>query len=405
FYSMRSFQVLMLLFFIFIYIFISFSAISSLKRVVVKTKKNIVSKVLWSSTLLIFASFVLLYIWPFSTRDANGYAIYFIFNAVLFLDFFFKLPLMLVLPFQWLLRKTSAAKVAGLIALILSINIGLIIIYGSFFGNKKLKITAIELHFADLPESFDGFRIIQISDIHLGSFVTSGKLLHKLQPKIENLSPDLILFTGDLVNNFAVETQKWIDTFKKINSKGISYSILGNHDYGDYSRWKSRELKNDNFKDIVNAHLKMGFHILRNESVKLMREGDSIFLVGVENWGHPPFPQYANLDSALRHVPNNGFKILLSHDPAHWESKIRGKKNIQLTLSGHTHGLQWGIKLAGIPFSLAYLIRKNWGGLYKSKNTYLYVNTGLGTIGIPWRIDMPAEITLLTLKRGKIDRE
>ncbi|MBK6284947.1 MAG: hypothetical protein IPF54_21980 [Draconibacterium sp.] len=143
--------------------------------------------------------------------------------------------------------------------------------------------------------------------------------------------------------------------------------------------------------------------MLNNEHAKLNSKTDSIYIVGVENWGHPPFPQYANVEKALAGVPKNAFKILLTHDPAHWDEVIKYTGDIALTLSGHTHGLQWGIMRAGITFSLGYLARHNWGGLYKFNDSFLYVNTGLGTVGIPWRINMPAEITVFTLKRVEVD--
>ena len=220
---------------------------------------------------------------------------------------------------------------------------------------------------------------------------------------VNDLQPDLLFFTGDLVNNFAGELKGWENVFKNLSNRFASYSILGNHDYGNYSRWENDEAKEENFKKILRAHEAFGFELLRNENVRIYSGSDSIFLMGVENWGHPPFPQYADLEKAMNGVDKSSFEILLTHDPAHWESLIEGKKDIELTLSGHTHGMQMGIKPAGILMSPAYWIRKYWGGLYGTENSYLYVNVGLGTIGIPFRIDNPAEITLITLKRVKID--
>jgi predicted MPP superfamily phosphohydrolase len=261
----------------------------------------------------------------------------------------------------------------------------------------------VELNFDNLPLDFDGFKILQISDTHLGGFMGSKQLLKNVIKKTDEINPDIILFTGDLVNNFSTELEGWDNVFKEFTKNRVCYSILGNHDYGNYSNWKSDSIKSLNFNEIVDAHKTFGFELLNNKHVKLHSVSDSIFIIGVENWGHPPFPQYANLDSAMVEIPKKSFKILLSHDPAHWDEVIKKRGDIDLTLSGHTHGFQWGIKKAGMTFSLSYFVRNNWGGLYKYDNSYLYVNTGLGTVGIPWRINMPGEITIITLKRIKID--
>ena len=231
-------------------------------------------------------------------------------------------------------------------------------------------------------------------------------ILEKTLKQINSLSPDLILFTGDLVNNFFDEvTENHIVLFNKYLSGFDCYSILGNHDYGNYSDWNSAKEKEFNFSGIISSHEKLGFHLLRNDHVVIKEANDSIFLLGVENWGHHPFPKYADLEEAKRGINDNSFKILLTHDPSHWQSHIRDKEDIQLTLSGHTHGLQWGIKIAGIPFSLSKKVRKNWGGLYTHGCKVLNVNRGIGTVGIPWRIDMPAEISLITLKCRKVNRQ
>jgi hypothetical protein len=259
------------------------------------------------------------------------------------------------------------------------------------------------LEFANLPLNYDGLKILQISDTHLGGFMGSKKLLKKVILTTEEINPDIILFTGDLVNNFSTELNGWDVIFKEFTKNRESYSILGNHDYGNYSNWKNDSLKTDNFNKIVASHETFGFRLLNNKHVKLNSGTDSLFIIGVENWGHPPFPQYANLDSAMNGIPENSFKILLSHDPAHWDEVVKKRDDIDLTLSGHTHGFQWGIKRAGITFSLSYFVRINWGGLYKYNNSFLYVNSGLGTVGIPWRINMPGELTVITLKRIKID--
>lgn len=396
---MRSFPQIYLLLFIVFYILTCLGAYLNLK--ILFTTKFF--KILfWAYSIFLILIFVFLFIYPNQPQNSKSYIPYFYFNTFLFIDLIIKLVLSLFFFLGILIKQKRIISNTGVI---LSIGLGLGMFYGLLFGNKEIKITRQELTFNTLPNNFNEYKIVQISDIHLGSFQKSNRLLLKAVQIISDVDPDLILFTGDLVNNFSYETEGWASLFQNLNSYGKSFSILGNHDYGDYTTWLNENEKLDNFEKIVTANSDFGFRILRNEN-KIIRKGkDSIFIVGVENWGHPPFPQYANLEEATNEIPDGAFKILMTHDPAHWEKLINENRDFQLTLSGHTHGLQWGIKLAGIPFSLAYLTRKNWGGLYNKGDEFLNVNTGLGTVGIPWRIDMPAEITILTLKRSKINRE
>ncbi|MDR2910175.1 MAG: metallophosphoesterase [Bacteroidales bacterium] len=276
-------------------------------------------------------------------------------------------------------------------------------IYGFVLGNKQIRISKIELEYQSLPNEFNDYKIVQLSDIHLGNSQKMKSILEKTAICIEKIKPDLILFTGDLVNNFASETEGWENTIRKITLLAESYSILGNHDYGDYTYWENNDAKTENLNKIILSHQKFGFQILKNQNKVIKLGNDSIFLVGVENWGHSPFPQYADFEKASEGIPENAFTILMSHDPAYWESQIKWGKSVDLTLSGHTHGAQWGINIAGIPFSMAYLMGKNWGGIYRYGNSFLNVNTGLGMVGTLLRIDMPAEISVITLKRGKVN--
>jgi predicted MPP superfamily phosphohydrolase len=354
------------------------------------------------TTLLILLAFFGLYIWPFNPRGMSRFDFHFIFNVVLSIDFAVKTPLAISF-IAGLFFAPRSKHVIYIMGIILSISILITMFYGSIFGSKELNVNEIEIQIKDLPRSFDGYRIAQISDIHLGSFISSKSVMKSAVNKIANANVNLILFTGDLVNNFANETAHWEAIFQSITKPIISYSILGNHDYGNYSVWDNEHSKSDNFQKIIDAHQQFGFHLLNNQNSKIVFGNDSIYIAGVENWGHPPFPQYANLDQALKGIPSNSFIILLSHDPAHWDEVIKTRNDIRLTLSGHTHGLQWGISRAGFRFSLSYLARRNWGGLYKFEDNYLYVNAGLGMVAIPWRINMPAEITIITLKRIEVD--
>ncbi|WP_175552477.1 metallophosphoesterase [Tangfeifania diversioriginum] len=351
--------------------------------------------------MIIILGFISLYIYPNQPRNATNYPIYFYFNAILFTIFIFNIPNALAFVLHWFFEKKSI--IISLAGFVISAGLGISLLYGVVIGKQNLTVKEVTLTYRNLPKNFDNYRIVQFSDLHIGGMLKSNTILNKTKTKFERMDPDLLLFTGDLVNNFQTETNGFLPVLKDMGDLSLSYSTLGNHDYGDYTDWDSPEEKLSNLEGIISVLNETGFTLLENQHTVIKKGNDSIFLVGVENWGHPPFPQYANLEKALQGVPEEAFTILMTHDPAHWESQVKGKKSIELTLSGHTHGLQWGLKPAGISFSLACLTSKYWGGLYRNGASVLYVNTGLGTIGIPWRLDMQPEITVFTLKRGEID--
>lgn len=363
-----------------------------------KAFHNKVKRVYWFYSALIWIAFMLLFIFPFSIATSKNYSSYYYFNALLFIDILCKAALSVSSLIHFFTTNKNRKKIISAMGMLIASGLFLTFIWSIIFGANTSRKEQVTLHISNLPTSFDGLKIVHISDIHLGSFHFKH-LLEKVNEVSETFQPDLFLFTGDLVNNFSEETEGWQAYFQTFEARLGKFSILGNHDYGDYFRWKSEEERKSNFEKIVEAHQHIGFKLLRNESTPIISGNDTLYLVGVENWGHPPFPQYANLEKAEKGFPKGSFRILLTHDPAHWEAKIKENENYQLTLSGHSHGLQWGIKPAGIEFSMSYFTRKNWGGLYENDHRYLYVNRGLGTIGIPWRIDMPAEITLITLRR------
>ncbi len=398
---MRSFQLFTLVFFLFFFLVTLAGSYFNLKKI---TRKNkVVSRIFLVLNVAVFTGFVLLYIYPFQPRAATNYPVYFYYNTFLFAVILFNLPMAFSGLMQVVLKKWSEQTVLSYAGMLMALALSAVMVFGTFAGSRQIKITRIELHFPNLPDQFNNYKIVQLSDFHLGGMLRPDRLLNRTFEKLEEIEPDLIVFTGDLVNNFAKEVNRLDNSLRKITQTAPSYSILGNHDYGDYTDWESPQQKQANFEAILEAQKDAGFRMLNNEHVVLKNGADSIFLAGVENWGHPPFPQYADLDKAIKNISEAAFTVLLTHDPAHWESKVTGKEDIELTLSGHTHGLQWGIKLAGIPFSLAWFTRKNWGGLYKNGNSLLYVNTGLGTVGMPWRLDMPGEITLFVLKRSEVD--
>ncbi|MEO7089001.1 MAG: metallophosphoesterase [Bacteroidia bacterium] len=273
------------------------------------------------------------------------------------------------------------------------------ILYGIIFGKYNFTVRKKILSFDHLPAAFDGLRIVQISDIHIGSFNNHYINLEKAINLINKQNADYVFFTGDLVNNYASETDGWKPTLEKINAKKGKFSILGNHDYGDYGGWDSEEEKNKNLDRLKEFHHEIGFRLLLNENVTLENKGEQISLIGVENWGKPPFKQYGNLKKALEGVPKNNFQLLLSHDPSHWDLEVLKKTNIDLTLSGHTHGMQFGFKIGNLQWSPVKMRYPRWGGLYQERKQFLYVNRGLGFIGFPGRVGMSPEITVIELKR------
>ncbi|MBA5630145.1 metallophosphoesterase [Moheibacter lacus] len=275
------------------------------------------------------------------------------------------------------------------------------VLYGIVQGRFNYKVIKQTVYFDDLPEEFDGMKIMQLSDIHSGSFDHREKIQHGID-LINDQDFDLLVFTGDLVNNFAYEMDDWIEMFSEIkNPKFGKYSVLGNHDYGDYSTWNSEKERNLNFQKIKAIFPKIGFKLLLNESVSLKNEHSEIKLVGIENWGAGRFQKYGDLKKASDSLQPTDFKVLLSHDPSHWEVQVReNAMNYQLTLSGHTHGMQFGIEIPGwIKWSPAEYVYKYWAGLYHTANRYLYVNRGFGFHAYPGRVGIWPEITLLELKK------
>ncbi|KAA5537824.1 metallophosphoesterase [Paenimyroides baculatum] len=262
------------------------------------------------------------------------------------------------------------------------------------------KIHKTTISFADLPEAFNGFTITQLSDIHAGSF-TSKKGVQKGVNLVNAQNSDVIVFTGDLVNNSAAEMEPWIDTFAQLNAPYGMFSILGNHDYGDYIAWESPAVKEQNLIRLKEIHQEIGFQLLLNESVEIQKEDASVGLIGVENWGKGNFHRYGDLNKAIESVLQQPFKILLSHDPSHWDAVVTDYQPlIHLTLSGHTHGMQFGFEFMGIKWSPSKYIYQRWAGLYESYGRYLYVNRGFGFLGLKGRLGVWAEISVITLKRG-----
>lgn len=275
------------------------------------------------------------------------------------------------------------------------------LLYGMYRGKYNYKVLSYNLEFEDLPDAFDGFKITQISDIHSGSFDNQTKVKYGVD-LVNQQKSDLVLFTGDLVNNRADEIKPWIKIFNKIKAEFGVFSILGNHDYGDYIRWESPAAKRKNMEDLYDAHNEMGWDLLLNESRFIEKDGERLAIIGVENWGSG-FKKAGDLNKALNKVSEKDFKILLTHDPSHWGARVIPHPfKIHLTLSGHTHGMQFGIEIPGvIKWSPAKWRYKQWAGLYGENKQYLNVNRGFGYLAYPGRVGMWPEVSVITLSKSK----
>lgn len=273
------------------------------------------------------------------------------------------------------------------------------ILYSIFKGKYNYKVWKYTLYFDNLPKAFDGYRITQISDIHCGSFDNYEKIHYGVE-LINSQKSDVILFTGDLVNNLANEVHNWKSLFATLQAPDGVFSIMGNHDYGDYSSWETPEAKQQNLEHLFQLQKQMGWQLLLNEHCYLERNGEKIALIGVENWGHGRFSKYGDLNKAMEGVNTEDFKILMSHDPTHWQEVVLPEnKDIQLTLSGHTHGMQCGIEIPGwLKWSPSQYIYKYWGGMYEEDGKYLNVNRGFGYHAFPGRLGVWPEITVIELK-------
>ena len=270
------------------------------------------------------------------------------------------------------------------------------LIYG--FGNKyRYQLRRIQLAFEKLPSSFKGLKIVHISDIHSGSFTDKHAVQRGIE-KILNEKPDLILFTGDLVNDRSTEMDNFMDVFSQVKAPMGVYSILGNHDYGDYTNWNSREEKHANLERLKKVHADLGWRLMLDESAQLEKNGEKISLIGVQNISGKSFRSYGNLQKAYEGVDASHFTILMSHDPSHWDAEVRKNyTDIDLTLAGHTHGFQFGVEIPGFKWSPVQYVYKQWAGHYTEGSQQLYINRGFGFIGYPGRVGILPEITVIEL--------
>jgi predicted MPP superfamily phosphohydrolase len=346
---------------------------------------------------------------------ARSFIIIFVFS-----NLFFKLTFTLVLLLEdvsrlirWLYALVSNPTPSGEGTVIprsqfiatLGMTLGAIpfvsMVYGVLVGAHDYKVRRVKIALKNLPKSFEGFKILQLSDIHSGSF-TNPSLVQKGIDMAIAQKADVVFFTGDLVNNVADEVGEYQKIFSKLSAPMGVYSVLGNHDYGDYVEWPTASVKRDNLDKLIGIHKAMGWDILMNEHRILKRGDDKIAVLGIENWGAKGrFPKYGKMEEAVKDLEPVSVKLLLSHDPSHWDAQVIPEySDVDVMFAGHTHGMQFGVEIAGIKWSPVKYMYEQWGGLYQKGMQYLYVNRGFGYIGFPGRIGMPPEITVVELVRG-----
>lgn len=404
---------LVFLFFIFLFDFYVFFSLKSLYKK--RKSKKVFLSIYLASWLLLVITIVLLFSYLGSGKlSTNPLITFFIGTSFIFMITKIIIAFVLIIEdvyrfIRFSLKSIqkkelskenidSRRKFVATIAYGIAAVPFLSLFYGIAYGKYDFRIHKQKLRSSRLPANFKGLRIVQLSDIHIGSFDNKTEV-QKGFDMVQELNPDLLLFTGDFVNNLAEELEGYEEILTNLSAKYGKFSILGNHDYGEYMSWESEEAKDANFKKLERIQKEMGFTLLKNEHARIEIEGESIELVGVENWGKPPFPQYGDLDKALKGTIETNFKILMSHDPDHWEAKtLKHSAFIDLTLSGHTHGTQMGIEIPGFRWSPAQYRYDRWAGRYEEGNQVLYVNRGFGYLGYPGRVGIWPEITLIELE-------
>ncbi|MCE7067254.1 metallophosphoesterase [Dyadobacter sp. CY326] len=272
--------------------------------------------------------------------------------------------------------------------------------YGIISGAHDYRIRRVRIPLKNLPKAFDGIKIAQLSDIHSGSFFNKTAVKGGIEMLMKE-KPDIAFFTGDLVNDRAMEVKDYINIFDKVKAPLGVHSVLGNHDYGDYFQWPSVDAKINNLADLKRAHKQLGWNLMLDENRAIRVDGEEIGLIGIQNWGAGNFAKYGNMEKAYQHTDQFPVKILLSHDPSHWEAQVLPNfKDIDLALAGHTHGMQFGVEIGKIKWSPVQYRYKQWAGLYKENDQHLYVNRGFGYLGYPGRVGILPEITIIELVKG-----
>lgn len=397
--------------------FYSFQAVRTLVQHLTPNLKKAIYVFFWSITgitvvSLLSAVFIDFFEWPKWLRTyLFAFLVMFYFAKLMFIPFLIVDDLIRLgkwLSYQFSSTRTVVAPgEAGIKRSEFLSQLGLFfatvpivsLSYGMLVGGADFKVRRLSLKFPNLPKAFNGLKILQFSDAHVGTFLSPDPFERAVKMMLAEKA-DIIFFTGDLVNNRTVEINPFMDTFKKVKAPLGVYSILGNHDYGDYMNWDSEEEKKANMDAMYDTHKKLGWKLLKNENFFLERNGERIAVAGVENWGKSShFPKYGKLNEALTGLKNTPFTILLSHDPSHWEGQVINHPHpVDLMLSGHTHGMQFGIDTKWLKWSPSQYFYKQWAGLYRKGRHHIYVNRGLGYLGYPGRAGIRPEITVITLQ-------
>lgn len=400
-----------------------FQAVKTIIKDLTPQKQTIIKYVYWSTTIYTITVFILMMSFT-SLRTNRTFTTYFgslafIFGVVKILGSVFLLVEDIIRAFRYLIEfirsKTSGGpengseafrisrlKFFSYVSLTFAAVPFVSLVYGIFKGAYRYTIHRSTVKSLKLPSAFDGLKIVHISDIHVGSF-TDTSALEKAFSIIASEKPNIVFFTGDLVNNVYTEANGFIKTFQKLTAPMGVYSIFGNHDYGDYIPWDSMTEKAEALEKLKDVHKQAGWRLLLDEFVELEKSGEKIALLGIQNWGAKGFAKYGDLSKAHKGSEAYPYKILLSHDPSHWDHEVSQNpkfKDIDLTLSGHTHGFQFGIEIPGFKWSPSKYIYPHWAGLYQDGEQYLYVNRGLGFLGYPGRVGIWPEITVLELKKA-----
>jgi predicted MPP superfamily phosphohydrolase len=375
-----------------------------------RSARNILYAAYWAVPALLVLSFLVSLVYDFSHWNRTLFAVVRALFFIAYLAKFFTCSILLVDDvrriFVYLFNKvsgtqeysTSRSEFLSKFAIFLGALPFVTMSYGIIRNRHRYNVIRETITLKNLPKALDGLRIVQFSDVHSGSF-TDTEPVKKAIELINAQNPDLVFFTGDLVNTKADEMDDYLTVFDKIKAKIGIFSVTGNHDYGDYGRWDSSEEKIANFERLKGHHKTLGWDLLMNENRILEINGEKLAIIGVENYsGKPQFSKYGKLDKAYEGTQNVPVKLLLSHDPTHWEAQILNYKDIDITFSGHTHGTQFGIEIPGLRWSPAQYIYKQWAGLYQEGQQYLYVNRGLGYLGYPGRVGILPEITVIELK-------
>lgn len=392
---------------IFIFFFLEFYVYQAIKTV---TQNTLIRYAYWGITILVYVCIIFLML-HFNKGDHHQYNIQWMISLVLI----FLLPKILIVVFllfddisrlflfgyDYFTHSQKGyperRKFLSILALGSAGIFSALVIDGIIFGKYRYKVRKLKLKIEGLPEAFKGYKVLQISDVHSGSFHHPEKL-EKVINLINEQNADLILFTGDMVNTYADEFEPFVELFGKIKSKDGKLSVLGNHDYGDYGEWLSQKEKDMNIPKLAQLEKMAGFDLLRNEHRVIEKDGQKLYIIGVENWGAPPFPQHGDLNKATKGIPKDAAKILMSHDPTHFDYVVKKHpSNVQLTLSGHTHGMQFGLDLKNIKWSPVEYKYPKWMDLYESEGKYLYVNRGFGVLAYPGRVGIDPEITVFEL--------